>query len=202
MSPPSRCMRSVRWCRSTLRWARRRGFERAGIWARAFSLSRSGLAGSCAGNGSRKARGVGSVAGERGRPPHRHWSRRSIIAAMFRSRGKTAQRLKATFSIAVEWNPARRQLRAIVAERWISQDKDFLRRDCRPGFHRARHGCGQELGKLGAPLLGKEGGGRERYFAAAGEAGVAAVSTWQLALSVQHSVLSIQHSDLNCTGHD
>ncbi len=37
--------------------------------------------------------------------------------------------------------------------------------------------AGKSWGKLGEALLGKKGGRREGYFAAAGEAGIAAVST-------------------------
>jgi hypothetical protein len=42
------------------------------------------------------------------------------------------------------------------------------------------------LGKLGAALLGEEGGGGDRYFAAAREVGIAeeALSIWHLAFSL------------------
>ncbi len=53
MSPTSRCMPSIRWCKSMPRSARRRGFERAGIGTRASRAAGSGFAGSRTGNGSR-----------------------------------------------------------------------------------------------------------------------------------------------------
>ena len=76
-----------------------------------------------------------------------------------------------------------RQLRALVAERRISQDKDLLRRDCGAGFYRPRYGCRQELGKLGAPLLGEESRRRERISRCSQR-------SWSRALSCQLSAFS------------
>ena len=63
-----------------------------------------------------------------------------------------------------EWNRPRRQLRAIVAERWISQDKDFLRRDCRSGFYRAATWLRARVGKTGCVTTGRRRRQARRIF--------------------------------------
>ena len=175
----SQPMRSIRWFKSPLRRARRRGFERAGSWARGLpaSLDPNSLE-LVPGTIHEKLEGsVPSLANEE--------DLRQALEQAFDYRGdvsitrKDGTKIEGYIFDRSRWKRAFRQLRAVVAERWFSQDKNLLRRNRCPGFYRARYGCGQELGKLGAALLGKEGGGGDRYFAAAGEAGVRTVVSSQ-----------------------
>ena len=175
------------------RWARRRGFERAGIRTRACGLGRSGLAGSCAGNGSREARRDRFHRWPTRKTSARRWSRRSIIAATFRSRGKMEPRLKATFSIAAA-APAGRQFHSIAAERWFSQDKNFLRRDRRAGIYAGAIWLRARVGKTGCGIIGKRRRRARRTFRYSRRS-LSRIS-WQLALSI----VSTQHgtaADLN-----
>src|SRR5206468_521474 len=74
------------------------------------------------------------------------------------------------------WENARGFFCALNAQRWRSEGGDLLCGDRRLGLYRARYGRGQQLGGLGSPLLGEEGGRREQYFTPAGKDRVEALS--------------------------